>query len=153
MKRIFALWFLALVFATPAFADWYIVRDHTGAAIGHVNKMLTNPLLEPRGLKKWYTRATLIDPQFNPGTQIKSGPVYDTNAGTITYKVRDKTAAELSQQKDAMAEEMLATSIREGLVDWALDVEKRLAVIEGKPVPTRAEIRDRVKQIIRARLP
>lgn len=144
---------ISLLITPAAFADWYIVRDHTGTAIGHVNKNLANPLLAPKGLKNWYTPATVIDPAFNPKTQVRTGPVYDVNARTISWTVRNKTAEELATEKAQAAESALLDPSREALVDLILEVEKRLAALEGKTAPTRDQVRAKVKEAIRARLP
>src|SRR3990167_6723542 len=121
---------LTLLFATPAWADWYIVRAPDGTALGHVNKFLDSPLTAPKGQKKWYTPATVIDPPVNEKTQVRTGPVYDVDAKTITWTVRDKTAQEIAADKDTQAEKVLSEFTREALVDMILDVEKRLSVLE-----------------------
>ena len=107
----------------------------------------------PHALKDYYVPAVLVDPPFNSSTQTKTGPVYDIHAGTITYTVTNKTAAQLAAEKDASAETAVNDPIRESLVDVMLDVENRLSTLEGKPALTRDQVRSKVKAAIKARLP
>ena len=94
-----------------------------------------------------------MDRGFDPRTQIKTGPVYDANAGTITWTVRDKTADELAAEKTKAVNSIISDPTREALVDMMFDVEKRLSVLEGTVAPTRDQVRAKVGAAIRARLP
>ena len=92
-------------------SDWLIKVDGQGNAVGHVPSAdVENPLTAAKGDKAWYRAATLTKPA--PGTgQALSGPVYDIDAGTITYSLASKDSAVLKQAVASYAENLLAAGV------------------------------------------
>ena len=92
----------------------------------------------------------LTDPDFDPNTQVRSGPVggqvgdsIPTNADdvSIVYSVRNKTAQELDDEKDDRAAEQLQSL--KALV---------LALNDGSFVPGSNHTNAQLKAIIKAKL-
>ncbi len=85
-----------------------------------------------------------VNAAFDPALQIRTGPTLKVGADavTATYTVRDKTAAEIDQEKEAEAVLELDGRKAIKLVAQVLhDQETRLRQIEGKPAVTKAEYR------------
>ena len=80
---------------------WYIKVNGSGAAVGHIDLPTnTKPLTVAKGDKVWFKPATLTKP--TPGAyQTLSGPVYDIDAGTITYTANDVSLADAKASKKA----------------------------------------------------
>lgn len=91
-------------------SDWLIKVDGQNA-LGHVPAdSVKNPLTSPSGDKVWYKPATMTKPE--PGTgQVRTGPVYDIDNGTITYSVASKDAAVLKQAVAIHAEGLLSVGV------------------------------------------
>lgn len=103
MTRVLFLALLCVVTVPALAADWYIVVSGGGSAVGHVEaSRVVNPLTVPKGQKTWYKAATMTKP--TPGAfQRLTGPVYDVDAGTITYSVEGYSDAELTPVIEAEA--------------------------------------------------
>lgn len=79
--------------------QWYIKVNGAGSAVGHVELPSdANPLTSAKGDKDWFKPATLTKPTPTD-FQTMTGPVYDIDAGTITYTVQDISPSSAKVQK------------------------------------------------------
>lgn len=101
------------------------------------------PVLAGKPYRKFY-ELIIVDPPFNPTSQIRTGPVvtedHVAETRTHTWTVRDKTAQELDAEKDARVanEDFLQFEIH-------FDLENRVRALEGKSAITRAQYRAALK--------
>lgn len=85
-----------------------------------------------------------INAAFDPALQVRTGPTLKvrTSRVTATYSVRDKTAAEIDQEKGAEAvHELDGRKVMQLVAQVLHDQENRLRQLEGKPAVTKAEYR------------
>lgn len=91
--------------------EWLIKVNGQGNAVSHIPAdSVENPLTAASGDKAWYKSATLTKPTPGIG-QALSGPVYDINAGTITYSVASKPSDDLKAAVAIHAEGLLTAGI------------------------------------------
>lgn len=86
-----------------------------------------------------------VDPAFDPETQVRTGPVLvvDTDEVVGTYTVRDKTAQELDDEKDAEATGLLNNRALKAYI---------LCVNDGSIVPGSNMTAAQLKAAIKAKM-
>ena len=91
----------------------------------------------------------LVNPSFDPATQVKQGPVDAVEASRVveTYTVREKTAAELDADKDARVS---AADRIIGAALWDAINEIRALKVPPQPALTKAQYLNYLKTKIGA---
>lgn len=101
------------------------------------------PVLIGKPFRKFYT-VSIVDPAFNPTTQVRSGPdvVKDDIAETETrtFTVRAKTAQELDADKELKLDQVDMLNF-----EVNFDQENRIRALEGKAAITKLQYRNALK--------
>ena len=89
---------------------------------------------------------------FNSKTQIRTGPVNTVLADKVvsTYVVRDKTAQELADEKEATAASNLATVQNKTIFDALWEIHRAVRGVEALPAETKAQYASRLKEMWKA---
>lgn len=104
----------------------YIRVDYQGAPVDHIPAdEVSNPLTSPKGTKDYYVAATLNDVTPN-ALQIRTGPVYDVQAGTITYSLQDITPQAVTplQARKALRDASMKSAVDTWLATQAEEVQE-----------------------------
>lgn len=91
---------------------------------------------------------------FNPVTQIRTGPVNTVLSDKVVsaYTVRDKTAQELSDEKETRAVSGLGTVQNKTILDALWEFHKAIRGLTTMPVETKAQYAARLKEMWKANL-
>ena len=100
----------------------YAYMNETGDAILR-EKSYPDPLDPAVMVRKSILEIFVTDPPFDPDTQIRTGPVETIQADRIdrVYTVRDKTAQEIDDEKEANAVARANTPTNRALVLYAAE--------------------------------
>lgn len=96
----------------------------------------------PGTANPYWVPVTVVDPPFNPATEVKEGPVETIAADQVTrtWTVRAKTAGELDAEKEHRLDDFDRLTLA-----VAFDHENRIRALEGKAAVTAAQFRAALK--------